>query len=100
MIYLLLFVAGALLCNGVPHLVAGLQGTSFPTPFARPRGVGLSSPLTNLLWGAANLLIGGRILAAHPVTVGGSPPFLALLAGAMLCGGYLAIHFGRVRGGR
>lgn len=97
MAYLLLFVAGALLCNGVPHLVAGLQGATFPTPFGKPRGVGHSSALTNVLWGAANLLIGGRILAAHPVTVGGSPGFLALTAGAMLLGCYLAVHFSRVR---
>lgn len=97
MAYLLLFVAGTLLCNGIPHLVAGLQGATFPTPFGKPRGVGHSSALTNLLWGAANLLIGGRLLAAHPVVVGGSPGFLALIAGAMAIGCYLALHFGTVR---
>ena len=95
--YALLFVAGALLCNGIPHLVAGLQGATFPTPFGKPRGVGHSSALTNLLWGAANMLIGARILAAHPVTVGGSPGFLALIAGAMGIGCYLALHFAKVR---
>ena len=97
MAYLLLFVAGALLCNGIPHVVAGLQGATFPTPFGKPRGVGHSSALTNLLWGAANMLIGARLLAAHPVAVGASPGFLALIAGAMASGCYLAIHFSRVR---
>ena len=97
MAYLLLFVAGALLCNGIPHVVAGLQGATFPTPFGSPRGVGHSSALTNLLWGAANLLVGARMLAVHPVAVDGSSAFLALVAGAMAVGCFLSIHFSRVR---
>lgn len=43
------FFAGLFLCNGVPHTVAGLSGRSFPTPFAKPPGKGLSSPLVNFL---------------------------------------------------
>ncbi len=39
-IYLLQFVAGLLLANGVPHFVQGISGRWFPTPFASPPGVG------------------------------------------------------------
>ena len=41
--YIALFFAGAFLCNAIPHLVAGLQGQPFPSPFAKPpgRGTGL-----------------------------------------------------------
>lgn len=56
MAYLGLFFAGMLLCNALPHLLAGLQGDRFYTPWARPRGVGMSSALENVLWGSANLL--------------------------------------------
>jgi hypothetical protein len=42
MIYLALFFAGAFLCNAIPHLAAGTMGMPFPTPFARPRGIGNS----------------------------------------------------------
>jgi hypothetical protein len=46
------FAAGALLVNAVPHTVKGLCGERFPTPFANPPGVGLSSPTENVAWGA------------------------------------------------
>ncbi len=41
--YLAILLAGALVCNCIPHLTAGLQGQNFPTPFAKPRGVGNSA---------------------------------------------------------
>lgn len=57
MAYLGLLIAGVLLCNALPHLLAGLQGQTFYTPWAAPRGVGRSSALENVLWGCANLLV-------------------------------------------
>ena len=90
-----LFLAGALLCNSVPHLVAGLQGKTFPTPFARPRGVGHSSAPVNFLWGAANLALGLARLASHPVTLGANLDCLVLALGALTLGLYLAWHFGK-----
>jgi hypothetical protein len=53
--HLKIFLAGALLCNRIPHLAAGLQGRPFPALFAKPRGVGRSSAPVNVLWGTANL---------------------------------------------
>jgi hypothetical protein len=43
MSFFTLFIAGAFLCNAMPYLTSGLQGTPFPTPFAKPPGVGDSS---------------------------------------------------------
>ena len=43
--------------NVVPHLVSGLRGEPFQTPFANPPGRGLSSSTVNVLWGVANLVI-------------------------------------------
>ncbi|MGC9198477.1 MAG: hypothetical protein ACP5E5_05990 [Acidobacteriaceae bacterium] len=61
-IYLVEFLSGALLANGVPHFVQGLSGVPFPTPFASPPGVGDSSPLGNALWGFGNLAAGAVLL--------------------------------------
>ena len=94
--YALLVLAGALLCNGIPHLAAGLRGEVFPTPFADPPGKGLSSPLLNFLWGAANLSLGLYLL---PRLDDVDPRFgrMALATGFVVIGVYLAHHFGKVR---
>lgn len=97
--YVAIFFAGAFLCNSVPHLVAGLQGAPFQTPFAKPSGVGLSSPLVNFLWGMFNLIIGALLLSAFPVEIGLTPRFATLIAGIFAMGIFSAVHFGRVRGG-
>jgi hypothetical protein len=91
-----MFFAGVLLCNCIPHLVSGLQGKPFPSPFARPSGVGDSSPIVNFLWGASNLLLGAGVLLRHPVLVGFGPDCTALLAGAAASGVFLSLHFGKV----
>jgi hypothetical protein len=49
------FWGGAFLGNFVPHFVNGISGRKFPSPFAKPPGKGLSSPLVNVLWGLFNL---------------------------------------------
>ncbi len=91
------FFAGLFLCNCVPHVVAGVMGAPFPTPFATPRGVGESSPLVNFLWGFVNLVIGLVLLWWHPVATNpGLSPLLFLL-GVLLMGCFLAVHFGMVR---
>ncbi len=95
--YVAIFFGGAFLCNSLPHLACGLSGTPFPSPFAKPRGVGNSSPMVNFFWGAANFFAGFYLLQRHPVTVGLSVDFLVLLAGVLAIGTHLAWHFGRVR---
>jgi hypothetical protein len=92
-----LFFAGAFLCNSVPHLIAGVSGMPFPSPFATPHGVGDSPPLVNFGWGAANLLVGLYLLQRHPVSVGLSMDFIAFLAGVLALGTFASLHFGKVR---
>jgi len=48
------FWAGAFLANFVPHFVNGVSGNPFPTPFAKPPGKGLSSPIVNVWWALLN----------------------------------------------
>ncbi len=90
------FFSGAFLCNCIPHLVAGLQGAPFPTPFAKPRGVGNSSALVNFLWGSFNLAAGAALLSASPVSIELGAPLFVLAAGFLVMGAYLAVHFGKV----
>jgi hypothetical protein len=68
--YIAVFFAGAFLCNSLPHVTSGVSGAAFPTPFAKPSGIGNSSPLVNVLWGAANFFVGLYLLQRHPVSVG------------------------------
>ncbi len=94
--YALLVLAGALLCNCLPHLASGLRGEAFPTPFADPPGRGLSPPVLNFVWGAANLSLGlwftGDLDRVDP-----RYGRVAVAAGFVAIGCYLAAHFGRVR---
>ncbi len=101
MLFLLSFLAGLLICNAMPHLAAGLRGEAFPTPLAKPRGVGLSSPLLNMVWGWVNLFL-GLVILPRLVLFSPLPPlhnslFLCFALGFLLAGLYLAIHFGKVR---
>lgn len=95
--YLLSFLAGVFLCNAVPHVVSGLRGDVFPTPFAKPPGKGNSSALVNTLWGSANLFVGAALAArALPQTQWAG--FVALAVGWLVIGAMLALHFSAVRG--
>lgn len=51
------FCGGAVFINAVPHLVSGVRGEPFQSPFAKPPGKGLSSATVNVLWGAFNLVV-------------------------------------------
>ena len=61
-LYVARFFAGAFLANAVPHWVSGLQERPFPSPFATPPGKGESSPVVNVLWGGANIVVGYLLL--------------------------------------
>ena len=97
MSYVASFFAGVFLCNSVPHLVCGLIGEPFPTPFAKPHGVGNSPSLVNFLWGLANAVIGAALLAWFPLSLAFSISSLVFLAGVLATGAYLSVHFGKVR---
>src|SRR5437868_3623972 len=52
------FFGGAFLTNAIPHVVAGMMGEPFQSPFAKPPGEGLSSSTVNIVWGFFNLAVG------------------------------------------
>src|ERR1700679_2859473 len=92
------FAAGLFLSNAIPHLCSGLRGESFPTPFAKPPGKGLSSPVTNTLWGSFNLVVGGLLLHYAPFEFDFNLSTLLFLLGFVGIGVFAATHFGKVMG--
>lgn len=100
-LHLLSYAAGgAALTNAVPHFVSGLSGRAFQTPFARPPGIGLSSPTLNLLWAFANLALGYLLLCRVGVfALRDTGDVVAFGLGGLLLGLMLARHFGRLHGG-
>lgn len=94
------FFAGAFLTNAIPHLVSGLLGRPFQTPFAKPPGKGLSSSTVNFLWGFFNLAVGyGLICGVGAFDWRSAPHVAAVGLGSMLIGVFSARHFGRLHGG-
>lgn len=94
------FFGGALLANAVPHVVSGLMGRAFQSPFAKPSGEGLSSSTTNVCWGYLNLAL-GYVLLAHVghFDMRSTPCVATAFVGALLLSVLMARHFGRFHGG-
>lgn len=98
--YLAYFFGGAFLANAIPHLVVGVTGHPFQSPFATPPGEGLSPAWVNVLWGSANLFFAYLLLER----VGNFElrrwrPVLAAGAGGLVMALMLARTFGRFYGG-
>ncbi|WP_065502136.1 MULTISPECIES: hypothetical protein [Burkholderia cepacia complex] len=94
------FFGGAFLANAVPHLVSGLRGEPFQTPFANPPGRGLSSSTVNVVWGFVNLAIGYALVCrvgAFDLKVTADAAALGL--GVLVLGLFVARHFGALHGG-
>ncbi len=98
--YLAYFFGGAFLANALPHLINGISGCAFQSPFAKPPGKGLSSSTVNVLWGFFNLA------AAYALVVGvgsfnlhSAPQVVVLGAGFLVMSLMLARAFGRFHGG-
>jgi hypothetical protein len=95
------FFGGAFLSNAIPHLVSGVMGRAFQSPFATPPGEGLSSATVNVWWGFANLVVAYLLLACvgqfdlRALDQAGAAG-LGLLLMALLA----AKLFGRFHGGR
>src|ERR1700712_4706215 len=94
------FFGGAFLTNAIPHTVAGLMGEPFQSPFATPRGEGLSTSTVNVLWGFFNLAVGYVLVCrVGDFALKDTADVLALGAGAFSIALFSARHFGRFHGG-
>jgi hypothetical protein len=94
------FFGGIFLANAVPHLVSGMMGRPFQSPFAKPPGQGFSSSTVNVLWGFFNALVGYLLVVrVGSFELRSTADVLALGVGALLISLQLARHFGRFNGG-
>ncbi len=94
------FFGGAILANAIPHLVSGMMGRPFQSPFAKPPGEGLSSPTVNVLWGFLNGAIGYTLVwRVGDFDLKDNADVAAFGAGALLIALFSARQFGRFNGG-
>lgn len=96
--YIATFFAGVFLTNSLPHLLHGLSGNKFPTPFAKPHGKGLSPAVLNTLWGLLNFGIGYVLIfvgLGHMLSKDSIFFLLTLLLGAAAISIPLSWHFTR-----
>jgi hypothetical protein len=98
--YLAYFFGGVFLTNAIPHFVSGVMGRPFQSPFATPRGEGLSSSTVNVVWGFANL-VAAYFLICHvgDFDLNSLDDAAALGLGMLLFGIVTARLFGRFHGG-
>jgi hypothetical protein len=98
--YLAYFFAGAFLANTLPHLVNGVSGNPFQSPFATPAGVGLSSALVNVLWGFFNLAVAYLLVCrVGSFDLRNTRHVLVFGAGILAMSVMLARTFGPLHGG-
>ncbi len=91
---------GVFFANAIPHLVAGMMGQPFQSPFAKPPGQGLSSSAVNVLWGGLNLAIAYLLLwHVGTFTLGRFAHAAAAGVPALALALWGAAGFGRINGG-
>jgi hypothetical protein len=94
------FFGGAVLANAVPHLVSGLMGRAFQSPFAKPPGEGLSSSTVNVLWGFVNMVVGYvLVLRVGDFDLRSTGDAIAVGLGILVLSLFSARNFGRFHGG-
>ena len=77
------------------------MGRAFQSPFAKPRGEGYSTALTNVLWGFLNLIAAYFLLVrVGDFDLHNDAHVGALGLGMLLISLFAARHFGKFNGGR
>ena len=98
--YISYLFGGAFLTNAIPHLVSGLMGRAFQSPFAKPPGKGLSSSTVNVLWGWFNVFVGYfLIFQVGTFDVHSIADVAAVGVGGLLISIPSARNFGKFHGG-
>jgi hypothetical protein len=98
--YISYFFGGAFFANAIPHLVSGMMGRAFQSPFSKPPGKGLSSSTVNVLWGWFNIALGYfLIFQVGKFDLREIPQVAVIGIGAFLISFFSARQFGRLHGG-
>src|SRR5664280_2729883 len=98
--YIAWFFGGAFLANTIPHLVSGISGSPFQSPFASPSGIGLSSSMVNVLWGLFNLIMAYLlVIRVGRFDLRQNKHVIVLGLGILVIALMLAHHFGKLHSG-
>lgn len=94
------FFGGLFLTNAVPHLVSGLMGRAFQSPFAKPSGKGLSSSTVNVFWGWLNICAGYLLVfRVGEFNFRSLTDVVPMATGGLAISIFAAQHFGQFHGG-
>lgn len=85
---------GFLVTNSLPHLIPGVHGKRFHSPFASPPVKGKSSAVVNVLWGVFNLALAYALFVWADVNLRNYVEGAGFLLGVLITGLVLAIVFG------
>ena len=91
--YLAVFFSGSVAANVVPHFVHGISGNKFPSPFAKPPGKGLSSPVVNMVWSLFNIAVAWLLFCVAPIDRDHPVNIIIFFAGIAAMGIPLSVHF-------
>ena len=98
--YISYFFGGVFLANAIPHIVSGMMGRAFQSPFAKPSGKGLSSSTVNVVWGFFNLIVAYiLILNVGTFCLHSISDIFSVGLGSFLIAIFSARHFGKFHGG-
>jgi len=92
--YLAALASGFFLTNTIPHLISGMTGQEFPSPFGDPPGIGLSSPTQNVIWALINLVIGYLLFRVSRVSSKNIISTALVFIGVAICAFMCASSFG------
>jgi hypothetical protein len=92
-LYIASFFAGVFLANAIPHFIQGVSGNRFPSPFSKPSGRGLSSPIVNVVWALCNFLVGYLFLRMGQISSGNTLSLVMFFVGVTAISIMSSINF-------
>lgn len=95
--FFIAFCFGFFVTNALPHLIPGIHGKEFHSPFASPPVKGKSSAVVNVLWGVFNLVVAYVLFVATDINLRDYLQGGGFLLGILITSLILAITFSRNR---
>ncbi|MFI3262790.1 MAG: hypothetical protein R3Y26_07760 [Rikenellaceae bacterium] len=92
--FFLAFAFGFFATNSLPHIIPGIHGKPFYSPFAKPPVKGKSSAVVNVLWGFVNIVAAYVLFIETDLDLHNYIHGIGFLLGILITSLTLAITFG------